>query len=169
MLKSVNEEFSEFELIDERKDEDETARLIEQADLLYLMPGNPYTQMEFLNRNPKSLQAIKKFQGIILGVSAGTMNMAKQAYYLKDEGYEESKFYSGLGLTDITVIPHFNNDSNQIDLIRDSFNHEIYRLPEFSAIIVDNDGKVKFVGRCYRFNKGNITIINKEKDNVIER
>lgn len=169
MFKNVNECFTDFALIDARREEDEIVNLIEQTDLLYLMPGDPYTQMEFLQKSPKYMQAIKKFQGTILGVSAGTMNMAKQAYYLKDEDYNESRFYNGLGLTDVTVVPHFNNQSDILDPIRDSFKHEIYGLPEFSAIIIDAGENIEFIGKCYRFYNGNISIINKEKEDTLER
>lgn len=162
MFEGVNPEFCKYDLIDSRTSEDDAVELLNKADLLYLMPGDPYKQLEFLNLHTKIKSSVQNFKKVIVGVSAGTMNMAKKAYYLADEDYPNSQFYDALGITDITVVPHFIPQDRTIEMIRDSFFHDIYGLPETSMITIIN-GEIKFTGESYHYDKGNITIINKEK------
>lgn len=43
---------------------------------------------------------------ILIGVSAGSMNMAIKGYYSNDKDYPKTWFYNGIGLVDITIDPH---------------------------------------------------------------
>lgn len=163
MFKILNTSLEDFKLIDSRVQKEEAVKLIKEADIIYLMPGNPITQIEYLNSNGFN-GLIKSSNGIVLGVSAGSMNIAKTSYYSKDEDYPKTFMYEGLGLIDITIDPHFNvNDKTQVqEAINESIKHEIIGLPNESSIIISDD--VIYIGDYYQINNGKI-IEHKSNEN----
>ena len=83
------------------------------------------------------------------------MNLAVNSYYSKDEEYPESIIYKGLGLTNITIDPHFDiNNLEQVNEIKDnSKNIKIIGLPNDSAIVI-SDNNIEFIGKVYIFENG---------------
>ena len=68
-----------------------------------------------------------------------------------------SFFYEGIGLTNITIDPHFEIE-NEIQVKEDrkmSFEHVIYGVPNSSCIRINNN-KVEMIGKVYEFNNGNM-------------
>ena len=143
-LKNVN-------IIDKRLSNKESRKIIKAADVLYLLGGNPFSQLEYL-RKEKYDKLIKNFSGLIIGTSAGAMNLAKEAYYSKDEDFNESIFYEALGIVNITIDPHFeiNNEEQVNEIIKYSIGKKIIGLPNESGIRVAAD-KVEFINKCYQF------------------
>lgn len=123
-LKDIN-------IIDNRVSKEEAKKIILNSDVLYLLGGNPFNQLEYLQKENYD-NLIKEFSGIIIGTSAGAMNLAKEAYYSKDEELKESIFYQALELVDITIDPHFDiNNKEQIsEIIKNSNHKRIVGLPE---------------------------------------
>lgn len=139
-----------FNLIDGRTKKEEGLELLKNADIIYLQGGDPFVQLDFIMNNGYD-KFLKKYDGIILGLSAGTMNLGKIAFYSKDDDYPESKFYEALGLTDLIVDPHFdiNNDEKVKEITKFSRKHTIIGLPDYSAIIIDNEGVIESIGPNY--------------------
>ena len=99
-----------FNIFDGRTDLS-LADTIPGYDVIFLGGGHVPTQREFFRRLSLR-QRLKGFGGIIIGISAGTMNCAGEVYSMPeldgesvDPAYE--RFFPGLGLTDINVIPHY--------------------------------------------------------------
>ena len=70
------------------------------------------------------------------------MNLGKIGYYSKDDDYDKTFFYEGLGFTDITIDPHFdiNNRKQVNEIIDSSYKHRIIGLPNDSCIVIkDNE------------------------------
>ena len=157
-LKNVN-------IIDDRVSNEIAIGLIKNADILYLLGGNPFIQLEYLKKN-KYDKLIKEFSGLIIGTSAGAMNLGKIAYYSKDEDYPITCFYEGLGLVNITVDPHFNiEDKEQImEAINNSYEHVIIGLPNDSGIRITSN-KIQFINKCYSFKNGLQEEINSKRKN----
>lgn len=93
------------------RNEEKLAEIIYDYDVLLLAGGHVPTQNEFFHRiNLKEL--IHKFQGTIIGISAGSMNSA-DIVYAQPELDEEAtdpkyeRYLEGLGLTKISILPHF--------------------------------------------------------------
>lgn len=129
--------------------------LINGANLVVLLGGDPLQQMEFFNAIELK-EKLKRYKGCLLGISAGTINMAKNVYCSKDESIEETLYYKGLGLTDINVEPHFDiEDTNRINdvLLVDSGKKPFVALPNESFIVI-KDGTVNLHGDAYYFNNG---------------
>lgn len=146
-----------FNLIDNRTSKEEGLELLKNADIIYLQGGDPFVQLEYLQNNGYD-EFLKKYNGILLGVSAGTMNLSKLAFYSKDEDYPETTFYNALGITDLTIDPHFDiNDKDRInEIIKWSKKHEIIGLPDYSAIIIEQDGSIKNIGNFYAYENGKL-------------
>lgn len=89
------------------------------------------------------------------------MNLAKEAYYSKDEELKESMFYQALGLVDITIDPHFdiNNKEQMSEIIKNSNHKRIVGLPEESGIRIANKN-ISYINKCYQFEKEKMTEIN---------
>lgn len=130
------------------------------SDVIYLLGGNYETQLSFIKENNFD-EILKNYNGILLCTSCGAMNIAKYGYYSKDDDIEKSFFYEGIGLTNITIDPHFEIE-NEIQVKEDrkmSFEHVIYGVPNSSCIRINNN-KVEMIGKVYEFNNGNVIEYN---------
>lgn len=158
--KTFNKIFSDLNiyLLDSRVNSKECIKKIVNADIIYLLGGNPFTQLEYLHKNQFD-EIIIESSALIIGVSAGSMNLAINSYYSKDEDYPESIIYKGLGITNITIDPHFDiNDEEQVNEIKEnSKKTKIIGLPNDSAIVISKN-KVQYVGDVYIFEDGNLKI-----------
>lgn len=140
--------------------DDENKYLDINTDVIYLLGGNYETQLSFIKEN-KFDEILKNYNGILLCTSCGAMNIAKYGYYSKDDDIEKSFFYEGIGLTNITIDPHFEIE-NEIQVKEDrkmSFEHVIYGVPNSSCIRINNN-KVEMIGKVYEFNNGNVIEYN---------
>ena len=84
--------------------------LIWRSDLIVLMGGHVPTQNAFF-RKIQLDRLIADYQGVVLGMSAGSMNAAKRVY-AQPEAPGESvpefrRFLPGLGLTTLNILPHY--------------------------------------------------------------
>ena len=84
--------------------------LIWKSDLIILAGGHVPTQNAFF-QDIGLRKLIKDYQGVVLGISAGTMNAADRVYIQPEEPGETvpefQRFGEGLGITRINVLPHY--------------------------------------------------------------
>lgn len=86
--------------------QEEMQESIEQADLIYFSGGYPFTQKEFIKEYNLS-DSLRKYSGVILGISAGAMNISKYIIMVTDGvNSDESRVEEGLALVDFSVFPH---------------------------------------------------------------
>lgn len=81
-------------------------------DLVILSGGHVPTQMDFF-RTIGLEQRLRSFDGILMGISAGSMNSSRLVYAqpeLNGEAIDPNyqRFHPGLGLTEHIIVPHFN-------------------------------------------------------------
>ena len=88
----------------------EAKKLVEESDLIVLAGGHVPTQNAFFHKI-RLPELLREYQGVVLGISAGSMNMAEVVYAQPEEPGESSseyqKFIPGLGLTNIQILPHY--------------------------------------------------------------
>ena len=123
-------------------------------DVIFLMGGNPIKQIEIINKiNLKNL--INKAK-VVIGVSAGAINLSNEAIYYNDYS-EKIEIYDGIGLTDINVYPHFdiNNKEFLEEVKMVSKIKALIALPNESFIKLD-DEQIEFCGDCYKVANDNI-------------
>ena len=162
-----------FDLWDYRS-HDISAEELHQYDVIMLGGGHVPTENRFfaLIRLREKLQ---NYQGMILGVSAGTMNSADVVYAQPelpgesvDPNYE--RYLRGLGLTAIQVLPHYQMVKHfELDGKRlfeditygDSYGNEFIALEDGSYIRI-MDGEILLYGRAHRIADGVLTTISEE-------
>ena len=168
--------FSGYQVLDARS-AGFAAHLVAQSDFIVLAGGHVPTQNAFFNEIGLGA-LLQDFDGVVMGISAGTMNCAEIVYAQPEEEGESSpefqRFLPGLGLTDINVCPHYQKvkdytlDGQRLfeDITyTDSLGHEFIALRDGSYIIVDEDGALLF-GQAYRIADGEIELINVEDETL---
>lgn len=141
-------------------------------DFVILGGGHVPTENAFF----KSIDLADRFseyQGIVMGISAGTMNCARIVYAQPEMPGEASdpsfeRFIPGLGLTEYNIIPHFNAVKNDyIDGMRliediafsDSMEHTLYALTDGSYLLQTEDS-AEIRGEAYMIRDGAISQIS---------
>ena len=101
--------FSAFEILD-GWNRDRAEELVKASGFIVLAGGHVPTQNRFF-REIGLRELLQGFDGVILGISAGTMNAAETVYAQPEEegeaidpGYR--RFLQGLGLTKVQILPH---------------------------------------------------------------
>ena len=101
--------FSDFQILDRRTQSD-AQLLIWKSDFIILAGGHVPTQNQFFQEiSLKDL--LKNYQGVVMGISAGTMNAAERVYAQPEESGESvpefKRFLPGLGITRFNILPHY--------------------------------------------------------------
>ena len=101
--------FSDFRVLDRRTQKD-AQLLIWQSDLIILAGGHVPTQNAFFQEIGLR-EMLENYQGVVMGISAGTMNSAERVYAQPEEAGESDpdfqRFLPGLGITEVNVLPHY--------------------------------------------------------------
>ena len=171
MLEDAGFSFERFCSLDSRN-EKLAARLVLESNLLILSGGHVPTQNRFFNRI--GLRSIlKSFNGVVLGISAGSMNCADEVYAHPEENGEAIdpaylRFLTGLDLTKINLLPHYQeNKDDVLDGLRiyediacsDSMGRTFYAIPDGSYLLICA-GKEELRGEAYRVRDGSIRQIS---------
>ena len=156
-----------MEICDSRNGK-ETADALLTYDFVILGGGHVPTENAFFSRMDLA-EKFREYQGIVMGISAGTMNCARIVYAQPempgeavDTSYE--RFIPGLGLTEYNIIPHFNAVRNDvIDGMRliediafpDSMGRTFYALTDGSYLLqTEDDAEIR--GEAYMIRDGAI-------------
>jgi len=148
-------------------------------DVIILAGGHVPTQMNFF-RHIGLKKRISSFEGIVIGISAGTMNCAETVYAIPEypeelTDTEYRRFINGLGLTKLQVIPHYNlyKDSDIagemiIDDIAmgDSDGNSFLVLPDGSYVLCE-DGVETLYGEAYIVSDRKMTQICKNDEYLV--
>lgn len=167
-----------FDLWDYRSHDISTEEL-NQYDIIMLGGGHVPTENHFFELIHLR-EKLQDYQGIILGVSAGTMNSAEVVYAqpeLPGESVnpEYVRYLRGLGLTEIQVLPHyqmvkhFTLDGKRLfeDITYgDSYGNTFIALEDGSYIRIMN-GETRLYGRAHRIADGVLTTICEEGESII--
>ena len=140
-----NIKFRKSNIIDDRISITLAHELINDADIVFLLGGNPEMQMKSINKYDLN-KYIKKVN-IVIGVSAGSMNQSKRVMYKDDFENFKMKDYEGLGLVKINIFPHvdLNNSSIMNEVIEISEYIKLVLLPIDSFIRICNND-IEFLG-----------------------
>ena len=166
--------FQEFTVLDRRND-DSAQALIWESDLIILAGGHVPTQNAYFQEIGLA-ELLENYQGVLMGISAGTMNSAWQVYMQPEEEGESDpefeRFAPGLGLTDTNVLPHYQQVKDYtLDGLRlfedityaDSMGHCFLALVDGSYIFNDGEGELLF-GEAYTIEDGILEQISEEND-----
>lgn len=162
---------SRFDLWDDRT-ETFSKEVLHGYDVIFLAGGHVPTQNHFFEKIHLR-EMIQGFDGIVIGISAGTMNSAGEVYAQPEEpgesvdpGYQ--RYYRGLGLTQINVLPHYQMvkdswlDGRRLmeDITyQDSYGRKFCTLVDGSYILIrEEEGRHKttLYGEAYLISDGGI-------------
>lgn len=167
--------FSDVTLLDNRT-ADEAERIIREADVLLLAGGHVPTQNAFFHRI-RLKELLEGFDGVIMGISAGTMNCADTVYAQPEMPGESidpdyQRYLPGLGLTDLNILPHYQKEKDTLldgqrlyeDITyADSYDHVFLVLVDGSYVL-SVDGQETLFGEAYLISEGQIEQISDEGD-----
>lgn len=164
-------------LVLDTRNEDKAVQLLEEYDVVILMGGYVPLQNEFFQKI-QLREKIRKFEGIIIGISAGSMNSADVVYvqpeYDEDVRDDFAKFREGLNLTKVQILPHYQKIKDDVlkgkrlfeDITcADSMENEFYALVDGSFVRVQN-GENRLFGEAYRIKDGQIELVCEKGKNI---
>ncbi len=158
MFAERNMPFAKYCVIDHRTKEADAVSLIREATCIFLMGGNATLQFRLM-RDKGILDEIRRSSAVILGVSAGAMNMGKHTVDI----YESLTPYEGLGLADITVKAHYPFDEKLLQSLKQvSMELPVCLMADESAIFVTKESAIQ-IGQIYRMIKGEIVPLPQEQ------
>ena len=107
-FKKIGIVFDTVECITPDTDETKAKESVENSNMIMLMGGNPVLQQElYLSKGLKPI--LKNYHGVILGFSAGAMNMSKHIIITPcSDEYPDFDIRPGLNLSGISIYPHAN-------------------------------------------------------------
>ena len=158
MFADIGITFEETCVVDGRLSVVEVQKVVKEADVVWLSGGDTPVQFGYFQKYGLD-KVIGQHQGIIIGMSAGSINMAETTICTLSCGHRKQEIYRGLGCVDISVEPHFDIDKVSDELLELSKGYVIYGLCD-DAIIVCKDGDLEFYGEIYKIEGGNVERID---------
>ena len=150
--------FAEKHVIDRRTNVKDAVGLVRAADCIWLMGGEAKWQLELI-RDLRLISELRESRAMILGVSAGSMNLGHYVAYV----WDNPEFYEAIGLTNITIKAHFEEGAWFLPtLLEMSKIHPIVAMEDMSAIFVRGKDIWK-IGNMHLVDRGEIRPINDEK------
>ena len=157
--------FSAFHVLDGRN-ERTAPGLVQNAGLIILAGGHVPTQNAFFQKIDLKSCMIS-FDGVLIGISAGTMNCAEEVYAQPEEEGEAvspdyRRWLAGLGVTRTMLLPHYQMVKDSfVDGLKlfeditlpDSLGREFYAIPDGSFLLGQN-GRETLFGEAHRIRNG---------------
>lgn len=153
-------------------------KTIMSADVVFLTGGHTPTQNKYL-KEIKLDEILAKYNGIVIGQSAGSMNLAKTVYCPPDTPEdltdEYQKAFSGIGLTNIRIMPHMagafsdnvnGQGKNTFDYcIEDSYELPMYGIYD-SGFIEIQEEKATAYGKTLLIKNGECIELCGDKERI---
>ena len=171
ILRDTGLSVSCVDLCDSRNGQ-EMADAVGSYDFVILGGGHVPTENAFF-RKIGLADRLARYDGIVMGISAGSMNCARTVYAqpempgeATDPAYQ--RFIPGLGLTDHNILPHYNAVKNDvIDSLRlmeditypDSMGRTFYAIVDGTYLLQTRSGgevRAEIRGEAYRIRDGRI-------------
>lgn len=176
-LENAGAQIASYNVLDSRTAQN-ASELVRNASLIILGGGHVPTQNAFFGIIGLGM-LLKDFDGVIVGISAGTMNCAGTVYAqpeLDGEALDPSyrRFLPGLGITRTAVIPHYQMTKDFIlDGMRvfeditypDSMGRRFYALCDGSYIRGDPEGETLY-GEAYMISDGKLEKICSDGEKI---
>ncbi len=170
--------FDEMYMCDERNKE-RIDQMLEESSMVILTGGHVPTQNAFFKRIGLP-EKIKDFEGVVMGISAGSMNAAKIVYALPENPGESvdpeyDRFPTGLGLTEIHMCPHYQMVKDWVldgrrlfeeIAFEDSFGRRFQAFVDGSYVVSEN-GKNVLYGETYEIKDGKMKKICEKDEKIV--
>lgn len=132
-FKRVGIEFENVSLLTYETDPEEAKSLVDNASFIMLMGGDPYAQKDLCERLG-ILDHLKRYNGVMLGFSAGAMLMSKYIIITPcSEEYPEFHIEPGMNLAGISIYPHNNFEGDEYPQ-KVEVGDEVYNREDFFTV-----------------------------------
>lgn len=162
--------FENYIILDDRNKMD-AQELVAASDFIILGGGHVPTQNAFFAEIGLK-DCMKNFDGTVLGISAGSMNAASIVYAQPEEEGEAAdpnyrRFLKGLGLTNVMLLPHYQDTKDHIldgkklfeeVTYPDSFGRQFIAICDGSYLYADGTAE-RICGEAYLIQNGTISKI----------
>ncbi len=173
-LKLSGISFNNYYIIDGRF-KGSVKSIIDKCDMVYIAGGDTLEEIKFFNEIGLR-DLLKDYDGVIMGQSAGSINLAYDVYNSPEceEDLEKKSKWQGLCKTRISIEPHFvYSDENFSDgeklqrkeVLKESYKRVSYGLLDGSHIF-DNGQKQTLYGEGYQIENGKITKVCDKKETI---
>ena len=160
-------EFESYTVLD-RRNQNDAAKLVKSSNFIILGGGHVPTQNRFFGEI-RLKELLEDFDGVIFGISAGSMNSAEEVYAqpeLEGESLDPNyvRFILGLGLTKTKLLPHYQDTKDScLDGKRlfeditypDSMGHTFIAIPD-GSYLYSEDGKEELMREHFVISDGGI-------------
>ena len=158
---------------------DRARELVAWSAFIILMGGHVPTQNAFFERIGLR-RLLTGYPGVVMGISAGTMNAAETVYAQPEEAGESApsfrRFYPGLGLTTVNICPHYQEviEKNMtVDGIpiypditaADSMGHTFHVFPDGTYLYRD-EKDYAICGKCLRMHDGILELLSEDGERI---
>ncbi|OBW60290.1 cyanophycinase [Solibacillus silvestris] len=145
--------FDAYHLINYHVQKEDAQKIIQNASVIFLLGGDTIKQNGFLMEYELS-DSIKKSSAVVMGASAGAINMSAKWLCSQNFGYkvEENYVYDGIGLDDFSILSHFDLENNialvqnELSILSEGIN--IYASNKDCALRTKGD-KIDIFGKVY--------------------
>lgn len=135
--------FDEYHLIDHHTQKENAQRFIQNASVVFLCGGNTWHQKHLLTKYDLP-DLIKKSNAVVMGTSAGGMNMS-------DKYVDKCTVYEGMALNHFSFEAHFDHDNTA--LIEERFplseKMDIYMAADQNGAVRVKGSKIDIIGNVY--------------------
>ncbi len=159
--------FTAWRVLDGRNAQD-APEWVRRAGLIILAGGHVPTQNAFFRRIGLR-DCLRGFDGVLIGISAGSMNCAETVYAQPEMAGEAidpayRRFLPGLGITKTMLLPHYQLVKDDVvDGLRvfedvaypDSLGRVFYAIPDGSYLL-GRDGRETMRGEAFRIADGRL-------------
>ena len=166
----------------DRRNMEQAEEFVKQANLIVLSGGHTPTE-NFFFADIRLKELLADYDGVVVGISAGSMNSAEVVYAQPEEPGETmdpdfEKYLPGLGFTKIQIIPHYQMikdytlDGKKLFeevTYPDSFGHTFHALPDGSFIFGVRNGREELRGEAYEIRDGVLKQISRVGDIIVTR
>ena len=173
--------FDTYNTLD-RRSADKAGEFVRQANLIVLSGGHTPTE-NFFFADIHLKELLENYEGVLVGISAGSMNSAEIVYAQPEEKGEAidpnfQKFLPGLGLTKVQVIPHYQMIKDYLldgkklfeeITYPDSMGHMFHAFPDGTFLFGERGGREELRGEAYEIRDGVLTQISREGDVIVTR
>lgn len=170
--------FENYIILDDRNKMD-AQELVAASDFIILGGGHVPTQNAFFAEIGLK-DCMKNFDGTVLGISAGSMNAASIVYAQPEEEGEAAdpnyrRFLKGLGLTNVMLLPHYQDTKDRIldgkilfeeVTYPDSFGRQFIAICDGSYLYADGTAE-RICGEAYLIQNGTIRKICDEGEEYL--
>lgn len=141
-----------------------TVEELKSYDTIFFAGGHVPTQHNWFEQI-KLRELMREYDGILITISAGSMNCAELVYAWPELPGETSPYYQpffpGLGLANVKILPHFQQTQhnsvdgrNCLEIAKSqSYGHRFFGIPDTSYVIIEKDREVVY-GEAYEITNG---------------